>query len=379
MIEMRGGKDLKYSNRVPGWAKVAQIVLIGLLACIGVGGLGLGVYFVVIQDWVGALFCFPIGGFILFITRIVYVITRFNNNIEVLCELRDEGYYTYFKDLKSGYTEEELIPFERMREVLIGRTTSYISSGSNSRGCYRVGAKIIMKSENEDGTVRYSMFGLGDGTELDTWMRKFETHGLPILYTPENVEELKLEDYESCYDEIPKLVYGEQIEKILVGHSQYSDLPVFRTSRMKEVRRAKQSVNDRKLFLPAYAVLLVFNLLVAYFWMPHWLLDDDMFADASPSAGIILMNIALLVFVGRYWRRETGWLRPLRDYGMLLGVHLTGGVLAVQNGSASPVLYDAIIVDNLSVLLFAGIILAVFQFRKWRTREKPPAAKAPHR
>lgn len=42
MLELRSGKDLQYSNRIPGWAKTVHVLLLVFVGLLGTGGFLLG-------------------------------------------------------------------------------------------------------------------------------------------------------------------------------------------------------------------------------------------------------------------------------------------------------------------------------------------------
>jgi len=279
----------------------------------------------------------------------------------VKSELQEGGFYSYLQNKKTGEEWEQFVPFEHMQEVLIARTTRYQSRGANTLGYYIVGAKIIMKWMNENGEPNYSLFGLENQNNLDEWIQRFKENDIPVYSSGSNVSALQLEDYQTAYEELPKMPYDNDASSPRIGTIQYRNLKTWRSSEMKEKKRLKEIKHDKRVLNPLLLAMLLGNFLIAISWMPSWQVDDGMFGENSPSFIVNSINFMLLLIVGAYWRAKVKWYRSLRDVGFILFAQLIGWILLRLSGPVTTGMLDAIIVDGIVLALFNGIIFIVFR------------------
>lgn len=369
MIEMRGGEDLKYSNQIPGWAKIIHIILISIVALIGLAAFILGGYFIFSGDWLGAVLCIFVGLVVVWATRMMIIGSKLHTDFVFLSELRDEGYYTYFKNIKNNYEEEHLIPFHRMHEVLIARKSQYVSSGSRSgSGYYVIGSQIVMQWQDEYGNTEYSLFGIASRSDLSKWIEKFQEHHVPVFNSLQNVSEASTADFLSGYAELEKAPLTSLDLVSDVETRRYNNIPLWLSSEMKQRKAQKQLMNDRKIFRPAFAVAMLMLFFIAMLWMPHWPVEEEVFTDSSPSLGVYMIIICFIIISRTYWRRNRRWFQPITDILFMLAASFAGLTAAKLWQPVASVYYDAALVDVLTAGFFLSVIFIVFKLLQRRDR-----------
>ena len=361
LIEMSQKEKLKYSNAIPGWAKVFQKVILWFFYLVAFSAIAFGVVLLFWQQWFGALACFAGGGLFAWLSRILRWSNQLYTDLILNCELREEGYYTWVRNVKTGEEVEQFVPFGQMEEVTIARTTRYQSAGANRLGYHIIGAKVIMKWVNERGETGYSLFGLGDPKNVEEWVQRFKENGIPVFSSGANVSIARLEHYQKGYEELPTLPYDQDITSPKVGTWRRRDLKTWRSSEMLEEKRERELQLDKKVYSPILLAMLAGNFLAALAWMPSWEIVDGVFGDHSPSFGMNLINFFLLFIVGAYWRERVKWYRSIRDLGLILLAQLSGWGLASVFGTAPDGVLEAILAD-LFALSFFNICLFIF----WR-------------
>ncbi len=354
-------EKLKYSNAIPRWAKIVHKIILWFFYLIAFATLVFGVALIFWHQWFGAIACFAGSGLFGWLSRFIRWSNKLYTDLDVKCELQEKGYYTAVKNIKTGEEWEQFVPFHQMQEVLIARTTRYQSRGSNSLGYHIIGAKIIMKWINEQGNIEYSLFGLEDSKNVEEWVQRFKQNEIPVFSSAVNVNEVKIEDYQKGYEELPKMPYDEDTTSPKVGTIRYRNLKVWRSSEMEEKKRKKELLLDRKVFNLILLAMLVGNFLAALGWMPSWQLNDGTFVDDSPSFVMTGINFILLFIVGAYWRKQVKWYRSLRDVGLILFVQLVGWGFARILQTAPDGMLDAIFIDILVLAFFNGVFFILFR------------------
>lgn len=369
MIEMRSKEDLKYSNEIPKWAKIAHIVIISVIALIGAGAFILGGYFIYEGDWLGAPLCLIIGAVIVWAVRMMILGSRLHTDFIFVSELRDGGYYTYFKNRRSGQEDEHLLPYQRMQEVLIGRKTRYFSSGTaNTPGYYIISAQVIMQWKDEHGNIDYMLFGLGSRDELAKWVSKFREHGIPLFHTHQNVSEASAADFSSGYHELDKTPLMSMDALSDIETRRRNNIPIWRSTEMMLRRTSQHAANDRRIFRPMLFIVLLSLFLAAMLWVPRWPIEEEMFPDSSPSPVISILTVISIVVSRTYWRRKQKWYRPLADTLMILTAYFAGLTAARLWTSVSSIYYEAVLIDVLTAGFFLAIIFLAFKFIYFRDR-----------
>ncbi|MFD3257029.1 hypothetical protein ACE3MQ_00255 [Paenibacillus lentus] len=369
MIEMRSKEDLKYSNQIPKWAKFAHVVIISIIGLIGAGAFVLGGYFVYTGDWLGAILCLIVGIVIVWATRMMIIGSKLHTDFVFVSELRDDGYYTYFKNIKNGHEEEHLIPFQRMQEVLIARKTQYMSSGNKDiPGHYIVGSQIIMQWRDEHGNIDYSLFGIASRSDLSKWVNKFREHNVPLLHTYQNVSEASAADFISGYHELDKSPLSSIDLLSDIETRRRNNIPMWQSAEMKLRRAQQQSGNDRRIFRPMYGIALFALFLNAMLWMPYWVIEEEMFADSSPSAVISVLTVLSVIISRTYWRRKRRWYLPIADILMILAVSFAGLTVARLWRPIPSIYYEAALVDVLASGFFLIIVFVGFKLLHRRDR-----------
>lgn len=361
MIEMSQKEKLKYSNAIPGWAKVIHKIILWFFYLVVFSAFVFGVALLFWQQWFGALACFAGGGLFAWLSRVIRWSNQLYTDLVVKCELRDEGYYTFLRNVKTGEEVEQLVPFQQMQEVTIARTTRYMSRGTNSLGYHIIGAKVIMRWVDEQGEIGYSVFGLEDSKELEDWVWRFRENGIPVFSSGANVSAARLEHYQKGYEELPKIPFDEDTTLPKVGTRRQRDLKTWRSSEMLEEKRERELQRDKKVYNPILMAMLAGNFLAALAWMPSWQIVDGVFGDYSPSFGMNLINFFLLFIVGAYWRNRVKWYRSLRDLTLILLAQLAGWGLASALQTIPDGVLEAMLAD-LFALSFFNICLFIF----WR-------------
>lgn len=369
MIEMRNKENLKYSNEIPKWAKFAHIIIITVIALIGAGAFVLGGYFIFEKEGLGAVLCIFVGVVIVWATRMMILGSKLHTDFTIISELRNDGYYTYFKNIKSGHEHEHLIPFQRMQEVLIARKTQYVSSGrSNTPGYYVVCAQIIMRWQDEHGNVDYALFGLGSRSDLAKWVHKFWEHHVPVYHTLQNVSEASAQDYSAGYHELDKTLLSSMDALSDIETRQRRNIPIWQSTDMKHRKAQRHAANDQRIFRPLFAGVLLSLFLIAMLWVPYWPIEEEMFPDSSPSPVVCILTVLSIVVSRTYWRRGQKWYIPLVDTLVILTAYFAGLLTAKLWQPIPSIYFEAVLIDVLTAGFFLIIIFLVFKliyFRDW--------------
>lgn len=368
MIEMRSKKDLKYSNQIPKWAKFVHYIIISIIALIGAAAFIIGGYFIYAGDWLGAVLCLFVGVVVIWATRMMIIGSKLHTDFVFISELRDDGYYTYFKDIKKGYEQDHLIPFSHMQEVLIARTTQYMSSGSKAPGYYIVGSKIIMQWRDEYGNIDYGLFGMASRSDLSKWVDKFQEHNIPLFHTSQNVNEASTGDFLSGYHELAKSPLTSIDLLSDIETRRRNNIPMWQSTDMKLRQAERKSRNDQRIFRPMFAIALFALFLIAMLWMPDWGIEEEMFADSSPSGGIGFLTIFSVIISRTYWRRNLKWYRPIVDILIILAVFFAGLTMARLWQPVPSIYYEAALVDVLTSGFFLVIVFVGFKLLHRRDR-----------
>ncbi|WP_110932953.1 hypothetical protein [Paenibacillus bouchesdurhonensis] len=294
--------------------------------------------------------------------------SKLHTDFVFISELRDEGYYTYFKDIKKGFEEDHLIPFPHMQEVLIARATRYMSSGSKTPGYYIVGSKIIMQWRDEYGNNNYGIFGIASRSDLSKWIDKFRGHNIPLFHTYQNVSEASTDDFLGGYHELDKSPLTSIDLLSDIETRRHNNIPKWQSTVMKQRQAEQKSSNDQRIFRPMFAIALFALFLIAMLWMPHWDIEEEMFADSSPSGGIGILTILSVIVSRTYWRRNLKWYRPIFDILMILAVFFAGLTAARLWQNIPSIYYEAAIVDGLTSGFFLIIVFAGFKLLHRRDR-----------
>ncbi|WP_055107094.1 hypothetical protein [Paenibacillus ihumii] len=361
MIEMREKEELKYSNAIPLWAKIVNRIFLIIFYLFGIAAIGLGILFLFGLQWFGAVVCLMAGAFAVWAIRLIGSSNKMYTEIVLKCELREEGYYTYLKKVKTGEEWEHIVAFDQMQEVLIARTSRYQSRGANRLGYHVVGAKIIMKWTNEQGETEYSLFGLEDRESLEEWIERFKQHGVPVYSSSANVSIVQVEDYQTGYAELPKVPHDSDTSSPVIGSRRMNSLKLWLSTGMKEKKRSKELRRDKRVFIPLWLAMLIGNLVITARWMPFWPLNGDWFGDDSPIYVLDGINFVLLLVVGAYWREQVKWYRSLRDAGLLLCAQLAGGLLAWLFGAAPAAMLGVLIYNGIVLAIPNGILFVIFR------------------
>lgn len=368
MLEMSRGKDLKYSNQLPSWAKAVHAALLVFAALITLGFWALGIYMFMEEDgWILSIVLFLCGGVMAWLTWYIIRINTLYNNFIVITELREDGYYTSITNKKTSTVEESLIPFQQMKEILIGKTTRYVSGPSNSRGFYIVSAIMIIQWVDEKGAIQYEAFGEENQEGLDQWIQRFEAHQLQLYTTQHHIGSVTVSELQDGYAEIPKEPYDSSSASLKTGYPAPKASPEWKSTKMRAKEQEQQVRNDKKVFKPIYVGTMVANVLIAFLWMPVWSLDEEnLFSESSPAILISFMNLFLLVFAGTYWRAKVKWYRPLLDTIVLIIVQLMGVYASeLYRTSSSSIFLDAVVVEGImSGFFLCGLFVMIRLVRR---------------
>ncbi|MCP3740686.1 hypothetical protein [Rossellomorea sp. BNER] len=228
MIEMQG-EGLKFSNQLPGYAKAFHVGLISVLSLVTLGCLGLLLYLLIFHFSSGLPFLLLIPLLIFgFMAVVTYKNYRQYSNYKIVNELNDQGYYTFFKDFKTGEEKEELIPYERMERIIIGKTSRYILNNREGfKTRYIVGVNIIFVWKKEDNH-QFKTFGIEVQEDLDQWIEQLQKHNVKIVVTEKNIRHVP----EALYKEVflDNGLELQPLEKHLeIGHTTYQKMELFIT------------------------------------------------------------------------------------------------------------------------------------------------------
>jgi len=353
MFDMRGGKDLKYSSELPSWARYVHYVLIAFLALIGLAISAFGIYMLVSEDdWFFSLIMIGLGIFVGWMSWGLIGITRFQYEVVMQVELREDGFFTSIQNRKNGEVREELVPFSSMKEVLIARTARKVLTPRNVRSYYILCAQIIMVWTDENGERRYSTFGEEKQENLDSWIARFKQNEVPVYSTQLNLNLIDHPKLVEAYEQIPKIFQDEKAPRFQIGVRVYDTMPEWKSQEMLAREAEKRKRNDVRFFRPIFIGVIAVNFLIALLWMPGWRIEDEMFSDVSPSTELMMINIGFLFLSKAYWRPHVPWYRPLLDTLVIMVAHLFGVTASLLNAPLQAYMFDAVIVENLTLGFF---------------------------
>lgn len=358
-MELRGGKDLKYSNEVPKWATYvgnAVLVFMGLLT---LGFFAAGLWMLTFEDVWGLFFLFFFFGLLCgWMTWASYRMTKLQQNIVLKMELREDGFYRYLKNIRKSTVSEHLIPFSSMKEVLVGRVVRYVRTGPDLPGYFVYGARIIMVWQDERGETQYTTFGEETQENLDNWMERLQTNGVPVYTTQLNISKVEPANLPEAYAQIPKVLHANGSPRFATGYRSGETLPVWQSEEMRQRQETKHARNDARIFRPVFIGTIILNFLVGMFLMPEWYIADGVFSEDSPSWLIGFVNVALIAFSRTYWRLKWKWYRPLLDTLLLIAAYGCGLTASLLYQSGSAEYLEAVFVEGLTT----GFLLCIIFF-----------------
>lgn len=367
VIELHREKELKYTNQVPKWADIVYLLFFGLFCLAALACYGIGIYKLVSSDWGYGILLLLFGVLLTVISRFVYTARQIRENFLTEAHLREDGYYTYVKHLRTSEVFEQLITFDQMKEVLVGRTTSFHSGPKGSNGYFSIGAVLIIQWADEQGRVQYIRFAHGTTKELHEWVRVILSKGVPLVVTSYNIGNMSIADIEEGYTEIAKQPCSDLEDRLLqIGHIQYTDIAHWKTEGMLKREQEQQRANDKRFFKPLFAGVLLFNFIVTLFWMPVWEVVDGAFHEESPSITITMINVVLIFFSRTYWRRNVSWIRPIQDIFLLMLAHYAGLAAATLFQPITSDWATAILFDDLTAAVFLYGLYLIRILVKWR-------------
>ncbi|MBM7586292.1 hypothetical protein JOC86_002834 [Bacillus pakistanensis] len=226
MIEMQG-EGLKFSNQLAGYAKAFHVGLISVLSIVTVGCIGLLLYLLFFHFSSGLPFLLLIPLLIFgFMAVLTYKNYRQYLRYKIINELNNEGYYTFFKDFKSGEEKEDLIPYEQMEKIIIGKTSRYtLNNRKDFKTLYIVGVNIIFVWKKE-GSYQFKTFGIENQYDLDQWIEQFQKHNVKIVVTEKNIRYVPEALYKEVFldSKVDLQPFQKQLE---IGHTTYQKMELF--------------------------------------------------------------------------------------------------------------------------------------------------------
>ncbi|WP_223068618.1 hypothetical protein [Paenibacillus caui] len=354
------GQDLKYSNRTAEWVVWVERIIYIMVVFLGIGAMLLAVYMFMKRDWLGGILSILVGAGIGWSAWFIRISRKLNRENLIEAELRDNGYFISMTNTVTGVRQEQFIPFSRMKDVTVGRISQYVSRGADESGYYIIAARLVMRFEDEEGNLQFSLFTEVDSDNLNLWIQKFQAGGVTIYSTHVNIGGIKTEDYPAAYEEIPKVLYGTNSPPDL-GIGELSDraLPRWESTAMRKKKEKQQAKYDNKYRRPLSFVIAILNFLCALLWMPVWTIEDSSFAESSPFLYVRVVNLILLLLEGTYWREQIRWHRPLLQVGVVAAVQLVGFSMAVLIGSTDTLPIKSIVMDNVNLIILLYIVFGV--------------------
>src|SRR5699024_5745513 len=320
--------------------------------------IGAGIYFLTIgSGWLLATGMFVIGIFpAAFALLIIYGNIKVNR-YEIYYELNKKGYFQKQIDHKKGTEHTISLPFENVREVIVGNNVRDISTKDSP--AFRQGALMVLKHGEDEVLFREFL----DENELYDWVSRFYDKGCPLFITEYNLRPALLDS--NKYDDIDfnKLEGepwdGENFPTELDARKEVNHFPPWEPSTDKkhdvDIKKRKKE-NTRKWEIRIGVLLLIYALVLGFTVMPWQPLNEDQNAwiMGIPFVfGVLGVNVLLpLLFV--FWRAHTKWFLPFIYFGLVFAGNSVA-VFLVSLFTNIPSLYITITAFNIVILLYGWI------------------------
>ncbi|MCR8848900.1 hypothetical protein NQ095_10820 [Rossellomorea sp. SC111] len=273
----------------------------------------------------------------------------------------DEGYVQKIFH-KSEKKEVELtIPFEDMKEVLIGYSLLVLPNPDRQRSSvdiYRIAAKIVIKYQVNDQSEDYLLFLSETQKDLATWLQRIKEMNASVYVTKWDLYQVPAEDYRSHYESIIKEPFTDeaQLPNVLDTTKDHQEHPVWRPPSFYQRREHKQTIWDERIKKLTLFVFLS-NFFVSLLWMPFWRLDDE----GTFSNGMFLYFAAILMIYifGSYVRKKQPVYQSLFDTILLSGAWF-GGLLGAKLYTSVPnEMFYALYVNVITFSIFLNGIFFI--------------------
>ncbi len=362
MMEMREGKEGKEAPPRSSQQKniMKGVAIASALTALGLWGLAAYVWF--LQDG-------RMPAFLLFIFGLVmaglgwYTFGKLQSPdpLSFKNEMRQDGYSTSLINRRTGNARELFIPYSSMKEILLAKTARYRVNADQRPGDYWIGASLVMKWTDKGGRLQFALFQEDDPARLKEWLTIYRQHGIPVYASDEYIGTMPAEEYKHCYGQIAKHTYEENLD----GHVGYSETnpPRMWRRQLKTARTEKlAAVNGVRKW--GYFALLAVNGLAGWLWIPDWHIETvgDTFVETSWILAFFAANILMFILFGGYWRKSSGWYRPLLDSFLVLAAQSAGLVIALAGTDKLSLIWNALIVDGVA---FAAYLTGAYLFTRF--------------
>jgi hypothetical protein len=266
----------------------------------------------------------------------------------------DEGYIQKVFH-KSEKKEEELtIPFEDMKEALIGYSLIVLPNPDRQRSSdviYRIAAKIVIKYQLNDQGEDYLLFLSETQKDLATWLQRMKKMNASVYVTKLDLYQVPAEDYHSHYESIIKEPFTDeaQLPNVFGTTKDHQQHPVWRPPSFYQRQEHKATIwNGRIKKLTLFVFLS--NFFLALFWMPFWSLDEE---GAFSNVIFLYFAAILLIYIfGSYMREKQPVYQSLLDTILFGGAWFGGLLCAKLYTSVANEMFYALYVNVMTFAIF---------------------------
>ncbi|WP_458124012.1 hypothetical protein [Paenibacillus sp. Z3-2] len=363
MLEMQTKDNRKFTNQLPKWAIGFHTGLISFFSIIGLGLIVVAVLRMMNNETGVAITIFGIGVLISWLGWFCFKNLQKYLDYVFKIELRQTGYYTYFKDKRKNEEREIFLTYERMEYVLIGMDYQLIPRQKVRAGTittklvpYRA-AKFMFYGKNADGQLEVLSFTHSDLAIIDAWIDVLQSNNVTILHTdmalkatPNNPEGIKA---------VPKNSYEGSL--LFTPGSEAEDIDnIFYTDEQKKTLAQKTKARRKKGFYLTVTLALL-QVIMIYFYFPSWDIEEGLFSEDSDEIFAVLFTV-MAVFAIYIYKHQVRWYDPIKDM-LILGIGIWVGTMI--SPATHPDFQSAVGVYSTIIFMIVLVVVYLFKLFGW--------------
>lgn len=348
-------KPIKHSNqpteeRRRQFNRSIEVSVIATLSFIGGG-----TYFL-FQDSTDLFFVISLFFFGLIAAGFAYLFIyskKIVDRYELSYELNEKGYFQKQIDHKKGTEESINIPFETIREIVVGNNVN-----KRDKKEYYLGALMVLKHEKDEVFFREFF----DESELNDWISRYQDKGCPLFKTEYDLYPayMNIGKYDVDFNKLHGEAWdGKSFAENLGARSRINPYQRWEPSTKKiheDTIKKQKKKYTKKWEIRIGLLLLGYALIIGSTVMPWLPLNEDgsfWKENILFTIGVVGVNMLTpLLFV--FWRPYTHWFIPLIYFGILFAGNSVA-VCIVSLFADVPGLYMIIFALNLLILLISWI------------------------
>lgn len=347
-------QTLQYSNRLPSSHILTKKIALGIFAVLTALSMAAALVTLymggdlLILTWVSVVFAIAFG----FITWIPYSELKRNANVAIETEVNERGIEEEW-EYKDGRKEENVIPYEDIKKVILAHNAYYIHDFMHmGRGHYYIRSIIVVFYRDS-----YFLKRINNEEEWGEWFSRLKNHDIPVFYAPKDLHDMHrahFEGYKIDFSKLEATPWWELKEepRILSGGKKNPFDMWMEQDTLKRMNKDKKertkNVDQRVTF-----GILIYGLLMGLLLFPGVPVEDGGYALEGHRyfLYILLPGLAPLFFAS--WRKYyKWWLMPVVYY-ITYALSTTVGVGVSSLFTGQTLHIGSIFSYSLPVLFFA--------------------------